>query len=49
MEEGNSVEVCDRPEHEYTRRLVAAAPVPDPDPRRQRQRQRSSLQLSSGS
>ncbi|WP_251828984.1 hypothetical protein [Streptomyces sp. ATCC 21386] len=51
MEEGNSVEVCDRPEHEYTRRLVAAAPVPDPDPQRQRQRQRqrSSLQLSSGS
>ena len=48
VEEGNSVDVCDRPRHEYTRRLVAAAPVPDPDLQRQRREQRS-LQLSSGS
>ena len=48
VEEGNSVDVCDRPRHEYTRRLVAAAPVPDPDLQRRRREQRS-LQLSSGS
>ncbi|MDT0569112.1 ATP-binding cassette domain-containing protein [Streptomyces sp. DSM 3412] len=48
VEEGDSVDVCDRPRHEYTRRLVAAAPVPDPDLQRQRREQRS-LQLSSGS
>ncbi|MEE1836294.1 ABC transporter ATP-binding protein [Streptomyces sp. SP17KL33] len=48
VEEGNSVDVCDRPRHEYTRHLVAAAPVPDPDLQRRRREQRS-LQLSSGS
>ncbi|WP_326573423.1 ATP-binding cassette domain-containing protein [Streptomyces sp. NBC_00487] len=40
VEEGGSVDVCDRPRHEYTRRLVAAAPVPDPDLQRTRRRQR---------
>ncbi|MEH0631069.1 ABC transporter ATP-binding protein [Streptomyces stelliscabiei] len=29
VEEGASVDVCDRPRHAYTRRLVAAAPDPD--------------------
>ncbi|WNZ14150.1 hypothetical protein [Streptomyces sp. 11x1] len=48
MEEETSVDVCVRPRHEYTRRLVAAAPVPDPDLQRRRREQRS-LQLSSGS
>ncbi len=30
VESGNSVDVCERPQHPYTQRLVAAAPVPDP-------------------
>lgn len=38
VEEGRSVDVCDRPRHEYTRRLVAA--VPDPDLQRVRRQQR---------
>ncbi|MDX3665800.1 ATP-binding cassette domain-containing protein [Streptomyces europaeiscabiei] len=40
VEEGRSVDVCERPRHEYTRRLVAAAPVPDPDLQRVRRQQR---------
>ncbi|MFE7843065.1 hypothetical protein ACFU53_45500 [Streptomyces sp. NPDC057474] len=40
MEEGGSVDVCDRPQHEYTRRLVAAAPVPDPNLQRMRRQRR---------
>jgi hypothetical protein len=40
VEEGSSVDVCDRPEHEYTRRLVAAAPVPDPELQRVRRQRR---------
>jgi ABC-type glutathione transport system ATPase component len=43
VEEGRSVEVCDRPRHEYTRRLVAAAPVPDPRLQRQRREDRLAL------
>lgn len=41
VEEGRSVDVCDRPRHEYTRRLVAAAPVPDPVLQRSRRQRRS--------
>ncbi|MGW1675492.1 ABC transporter ATP-binding protein [Streptomyces sp. NPDC002324] len=40
VEEGASVDVCDRPRHAYTRRLVAAAPVPDPDLQRVRRQRR---------
>ena len=41
VEEGPSREVCDKPRHEYTRKLVAAAPVPDPHLQRHRRQQRS--------
>ena len=40
VEEGRSVDVCDRPRHPYTQRLVAAAPVPDPALQRQRREAR---------
>jgi peptide/nickel transport system ATP-binding protein len=32
--------MCDRPEHEHTRRLAAAAPVPDPKLQRVRRQRR---------
>jgi len=44
VEEGLSVDVCDRPVHPYTQRLVGAAPVPDP--RLQRQRREARLALT---
>ena len=40
VEAGRSVEVCERPQHPYTRRLVAAAPVPDPRLQRLRREER---------
>jgi len=40
VEEGTSAEVCERPVHPYTQRLVAAAPVPDPVLQRERRRAR---------
>ncbi|MBE1594700.1 ATP-binding cassette domain-containing protein [Streptomyces stelliscabiei] len=46
VEEGASVDVCDRPRHAYTRRLVAAAPDPDPDPDFQRVRRQRRLKVS---
>ncbi len=42
VDEGPSREVCDKPRHEYTRKLVAAAPVPDPHLQRRRREQRLS-------
>ncbi|WP_416070084.1 hypothetical protein [Streptomyces scabiei] len=46
VEEGSSVDVCDRPEHEYTRRLVAAAPVPDPELQRVRRQRRLEVKVT---
>lgn len=43
VEEGASRDLCDRPVHAYTRRLIAAAPVPDPVLQRQRRDLRRSL------
>ena len=42
VEEGPSRAVCDKPRHEYTRKLVAAAPVPDPRLQRRRRQERHS-------
>jgi oligopeptide/dipeptide ABC transporter ATP-binding protein len=36
MEQGDALEVCDRPRHPYTRALLAAAAVPDPEAQRER-------------
>lgn len=46
VEEGTGVDVCDRPRHPYTRRLVAAAPVPDPVLQRARRKQRTELEAT---
>jgi ABC-type glutathione transport system ATPase component len=43
VEEGPSREICDKPSHEYTQKLVAAAPVPDPRIQRRRREQRLSI------
>jgi oligopeptide/dipeptide ABC transporter ATP-binding protein len=36
METGSVMDVCDRPDHPYTRALLAAAPLPDPGEQRRR-------------
>ncbi|ELP67778.1 ABC transporter ATP-binding protein [Streptomyces turgidiscabies] len=46
VEEGRSTDVCDQPQHEYTQRLVAAAPVPDPVLQRQRRQRRMSMETA---
>ncbi|MFJ9711651.1 ABC transporter ATP-binding protein [Streptomyces sp. NPDC101234] len=46
VEEGLSADVCVKPRHEYTRRLVAAAPVPDPVLQRTRRRQRTEAEAT---
>lgn len=40
IEQGNSVRICDAPQHPYTQKLVAAAPVPDPRVQHERRRVR---------
>lgn len=40
VETGQASEVCERPQDEYTRQLVAAAPVPDPVLQRKRRSER---------
>ncbi|KDN73482.1 ATP-binding cassette domain-containing protein [Streptomyces olindensis] len=48
VEEGPSAEVCERPRHAYTRRLVAAAPVPDPVLQRRRRQERTDMRAATG-
>jgi ABC-type glutathione transport system ATPase component len=46
VESGTSAQICLRPEHPYTRTLLAAAPVPDP--RIQRERRAARLAVAAG-
>lgn len=43
VEDGDVVQVCERPQHPYTQRLVMAAPVPDPVMQRRRREERLAL------
>jgi len=47
VEEGERDQVLFAPAENYTRRLVAAAPVPDPEEQRRRRAERLVLQSSS--
>jgi oligopeptide transport system ATP-binding protein len=38
VEQGSADQVCERPQHEYTKELLAAVPIPDPRESRQRRR-----------
>ena len=40
VEQGSTTEIFERPEHPYTRQLLAASPEPDPDIQAERRRQR---------
>lgn len=40
VEQGNAAEVIDNPQHDYTKRLLLAAPVSDPDEQRKRREAR---------
>lgn len=43
VEQGDSAQICDDPQHPYTQKLVAAAPVPDPRAQRARREQRRAM------
>jgi peptide/nickel transport system ATP-binding protein len=43
VEYGDSVDVTERPEHPYTKRLLMAAPIPDPDRQATRRQERRAL------
>lgn len=43
VEYGDSVDVTERPEHPYTKRLLMAAPIPDPDRQAARRQERREL------
>jgi oligopeptide transport system ATP-binding protein len=40
VEQGDADEVCERPRHDYTKKLLAAVPIPDPRESRERVRNR---------
>ncbi|HEX6782076.1 MAG TPA: ATP-binding cassette domain-containing protein [Solirubrobacterales bacterium] len=44
VEQGTADEVCERPKHNYTKKLLAAVPIPDPRESRERQHRSGSVQ-----
>jgi oligopeptide transport system ATP-binding protein len=43
VEQGDADQVCERPRHDYTRKLLAAVPIPDPRESRQRRAGNSAI------
>ena len=46
VEYGDALDVTERPEHPYTKRLLMAAPIPDPDRQAARRQERRDLLAS---